>query len=29
MSTWWITPAIVAGVIVAIIGVVGYIKAYK
>lgn len=29
MSTWWITPAIVVGVIVAIIGVVGYIKAYK
>lgn len=29
MSTWWITPAIVAGVIIAIIGVVGYIKAYK
>lgn len=29
MSTWWITPAIIAGVIIAIIGVVGYIKAYK
>jgi hypothetical protein len=29
MSTWWITPAIIAGVIIAIIGDVGYIKAYK
>ena len=29
MSTWWIIPAIVGGLIVGIIGVVGYIKAYK
>ena len=29
MSSWWLTPVIVAGVIVSIIGVVGYIKAYK